>query len=66
MTAGQHAAAAKDEEQAAKEHTGQYDPSQAIPPTMSCPFVVGVTCYRSWTSVLNPTERHLSEGKRHA
>jgi hypothetical protein len=66
MTAGQHEAAAKSEEQVAKEHAPQYDPSQVIPPTMNCPFVVDVTCYRSWTSVLNPTERHLAEGKQHA
>ena len=68
MTAGQHEAAAKSEEQAAKEHNTQYDPSQYvyIPPTITCPFYSGATCYRSWTSVANPTERHLTEGKEHA
>ena len=66
MTAAQHETAAKSEEQAAKEHGAQYDPSAAAPPTMLCPFVVGVTCYRSWTSVDNPTAQHLADGKRHA
>lgn len=66
MTAAQHEAAATKEEQVGKEHTAQYDPSQYIPPTIDCPFFVGVTCYRSWTSVQNPTQAHLAEGKRHA
>jgi hypothetical protein len=66
MTAGQHEAAARSEEQAGKEHAAQYDPSQYFPPTINCPFWVGVTCYRSWTSVQNPTTAHLAEGKRHA
>jgi len=68
MTAGQHEAAAKSEEQAAKEHNAQFDPSQYvyIPPTIACPFYTGASCYRSWTSVTNPTERHLAEGKEHA
>ena len=68
MTAAQHEGAAKGEEQAAKERASQYDPSAAIPPTIDCPFFVGIglTCYRSWTSVQNPTGQHLAEGKRHA
>jgi len=66
MTAGQHEAAAKSEEQAAKEHPAQYDPSQAVLPTINCPFSAGLNCYRAWTSVESPTERHLAEGKRHA
>ena len=68
MTAAQHEGAAKGEEQAAKEHVSQYDPAAAIPPTIDCPFFVGIglTCYRSWTSVRNPTAQHLAEGKRHA
>lgn len=66
MTAGEHEAAAKKDEQAAKEHSAQYDPSATVPPTTNCPFFVGVTCYRSWTSVENPTAQHLAEGKRHA
>lgn len=66
MTGPEHEAAAKQEEQAAKEHMGHYDPAAAIPPTITCPFWVGVTCYRSWTSVENPTQQHLAEGKHHA
>lgn len=68
MTAAQHEAAAKSEQQAAKEHASQYDPAAAIPPTIDCPFFIGIglTCYRSWTSVKNPTAQHLAEGKRHA
>lgn len=66
MTAGQHEAAARTEEHAAKEHAAQYDPSQYVPPTIGCPFYAGVTCYQSWTSVTNPTGRHLAEGRRHA
>lgn len=66
MTASQHEAAARTEEQAAKEHAAHYDPSQYIPPTIGCPFNVGAACYRSWTSVMNPTEVHLADGKRHA
>lgn len=74
MAAGQHEAAAGVEEQAAKEHSAQYDPSQEIvvPPAVNCPFfgygvvATGQYCYGSWTSVRNPTARHLAEGKRHA
>lgn len=66
MTPGQHEAAARNEEQSAKEHSALYDPSPYIPPTFRCPFSTGLTCYQSWTSVQNPTEAHLAEGKRHA
>jgi hypothetical protein len=66
MTGPEHQAAAKREEQASKEHNAQYDPSQGrSPPTAACPYYNN-TCYRGWTSVGNPTERHLAEGKRHA
>ena len=66
MTAGQHEAVARSEEQAAKAHSAQYDPSQYVPPTIDCPFYASATCYKFWTSVANPTERHLAEGKHHA
>jgi hypothetical protein len=66
MTGPEHEAAAKHDEQASKKHTAQYDPSQGrSPPTTACPHYNN-TCYRGWTSVGNPTERHLAEGKRHA
>lgn len=66
MTAGQHEATATSEEQAAQQHTALYDPSQYIPPTVTCPFYSGAACFRSWTSIQNPTQVHLAEGKRHA
>ncbi len=65
MTAGQHEAAARNEEQSAKEHSALYGPSPYIPPTFRCPFSTGLTCYQSWASVQNPTAAHLAEGKHH-
>lgn len=66
MSGPQHEAAATSEERAAKEHMAQYDSAAAVPPTMTCPFIAGVSCYRAWTSVQNPTEAHRAESKRHA
>lgn len=65
MTAGQHEAAARQEEQTAKDHIGQHDPAAVAAPTIDCPFFAGATCYRYWTAAQNPTAAHLAEGKRH-
>lgn len=71
MTAGGHEAAAKSDEQASKEHSGQYDPSRTvttdrvlIKPFGTCAYAS--SCYLNWSSVRNPTKAHLDEGKRHA
>jgi hypothetical protein len=67
MTAGQHEAAAKNEDQTAKAHESQYDPSRVIPvpSRVGCPFYDRIHCYGAWSSVSNPTAQHLVEGKRH-
>ena len=72
MTAGQHQAAAANEEAAAAEHQGQYDPSAIKPPPAPSPGAYSAclsdktsNCYVRWKSEENPTEQHRKDAEHH-
>jgi hypothetical protein len=65
MTAGQHQAAARAEEQTAAQHKAQYDPSQTkAAANAGCVEYEG-PCNVRWTSTANPTERHVKDAQKH-
>jgi hypothetical protein len=59
MSAAQHEAAAKQEDQAAEGHAEQHDPA-ATETSTQCTGKGGC-----WTSVSNPTAQHSEDAKRH-
>lgn len=72
MTAGQHQAAAKSEEQAAAGHQTQYDPSATearrgpSPGASSgCISYTISNCYVRWRSEENPTDEHRKQADLH-
>ena len=71
MTAAGHEAAASSEEQAATQHSAQYDPKATdrrgpSPTTYAgCTTYAYSNCYIPWQSTQNPTEQHRDEAARH-
>jgi hypothetical protein len=59
MSAAQHEAMAKQEDQASQGHADQHDPGAKAPATQ-CSGKSGC-----WTSVSNPTAQHADDAKRH-
>jgi len=72
MTAGQHQAAAANEEKTAAEHQGRYDPSGTEAPRAPSPGAYGAcisyessNCYVRWQSEENPTAQHRKDAEYH-
>src|SRR5512140_3364950 len=63
MSTAGHEAAARQEEAAAAEHTGQFEPNaQATYSNCSPSAKNRAVC---WESTVNPTQRHLKEAAQH-